>query len=70
MDKIQILTTCHVCLGAAYLPTQEVMSSADGHTYVRHVPCTACQGSGKEARWIDIRDFADLLFKQEQTQND
>ena len=64
MDKVQVLTTCHVCHGASYLPTNEVLSTVDGRTYVRHVPCTACAGSGRETRWIDIRDFADLLFEQ------
>ena len=70
MDKVQILTTCHVCHGASYLPTNEVMSNVDGRTYVRHVPCTACAGSGSETRWIDIRDFVDLLFEHEDIEND
>ncbi len=47
MDKVQILTTCRACGGQAYLPTNEVMASADGRTYIRHVPCTACEGSGQ-----------------------
>jgi DnaJ-class molecular chaperone len=73
MDKVQILTTCHVCHGASFLPTNEVMHSANGRNYVRHVPCTACAGSGRESRWIEIRDFADRLFdsqrEEEETQN-
>ncbi len=61
MDKVQILTTCRACGGQAYLPTSEEMSVA-GHKYFRHIPCTACQGSGKEARWIDMREFARMLM--------
>jgi hypothetical protein len=60
MDKVQVLTTCRACGGQAYLLTSEEMS-ANGRKYFRHLPCTACQGSGKEARWIDLQDFAKLL---------
>ena len=60
MDKIQILTTCRACGGKAYLPTNEEMSIS-GRTYIRHRPCYTCQGSGKEARWIDVQDFAQML---------
>ena len=60
MDKVQILTTCRACGGKAYLPTTEELSTA-GRTYFRHLPCTTCQGSGKETRWIDIQDFAYML---------
>ena len=69
MDKVQILTTCRACGGKAYLPTNEVMTSADGHTYIRHVPCSACAGSGRETRWIDIRDFVDLLIEQRDSES-
>ena len=61
MDKVQILTTCRVCDGQAYIPTNEVMTARDGHSYIRHRACYTCQGSGKEARWIDLREFAKLL---------
>ena len=54
MDKVQILTTCRACGGQAYLPTNEEMSTADGRTYIRHIPCVACAGSGRETRWIDL----------------
>ena len=60
MNKVQVLTTCRACGGKAYLPTDEEMGVA-GHKYFRHLPCTACQGSGKEARWIDLQDFAKML---------
>lgn len=61
MYKIQILTTCRACDGKAYLPTDEEMSVA-GRKYFRHVPCTTCHGSGKEARWIDMQDFARMVM--------
>ena len=62
MDKVQILTTCRACGGQAYLPTNEVMSTAqmDGHTSAIF-RCTACAGSGRETRWIDLRDFVRML---------
>ena len=60
MDKIKILTTCRACGGKAYIPMDEEMSTS-GRTYVRHRPCYTCQGSGKEARWIDVQDFAQIL---------
>jgi hypothetical protein len=61
MDKVQILTTCRACGGQAYLPTNEVMTSADGREYIRHIPCVACEGSGRETRWIDLHDFVRML---------
>ncbi len=61
MDKVQILTTCRACGGQAYLPTNEEMSTADGRTYIRHIPCVACAGSGRETRWINLLDFVRML---------
>ncbi len=61
-DKVQILTTCRACQGQAYLPTNEVMQASDGHYYIRHVRCTACQGSGMQTHWIPIREFAQMLL--------
>ena len=58
--RVQVLTTCRACGGQAYLPTKEEMSIA-GRKYFRHVPCTTCEGSGNEARWIAVQDFARLL---------
>ena len=59
-DEIQLRTTCRACGGKALLRTNEVLSIS-GWKFFRHVPCAACEGSGKETRWIEIRDFARLL---------
>jgi DnaJ-class molecular chaperone len=60
MEKIQILTTCQACSGQAYLPVGKEVSPT-GVKYIRHRPCFACQGSGKQTRWIDVQEFAMLL---------
>jgi len=60
MEKIQILTTCQACSGQAYVPVGEEVSHT-GAKYIRHRPCFACQGSGKQTRWIDVQEFAMLL---------
>jgi len=60
MEKIQILTTCQACSGRAYVPVGEE-TSCTGAKYIRHRPCFACQGSGKQTHWIDVKEFAMLL---------
>jgi len=61
MEKIQILTICQACSGRAYVPVGEE-TSCTGTKYIRHRPCFACQGSGKQTRWIDGQEFAMLLY--------
>ena len=60
MEKIQMLTTCQACNGRASVPVREEVSLT-GAKYIRHRPCFACQGSGKQTRWIDVQEFAMLL---------
>ena len=60
MTKVQILTSCNVCNGAAFVPAEAAIS-ASGEPYTRYVACTACQGSGTQAQWIPLRQFVDLL---------
>jgi hypothetical protein len=60
MVKVQILTQCEYCEGEAYLPVGEAVSNT-GETYQRFQPCTVCKGSGKQTRWVDLREFAELL---------
>ena len=60
MEKIPILTTCQACSGQAYVPVGEEISTT-GVKYIRHRPCFACQGSGKQTRWLDIQEFTNLL---------
>ena len=59
-DEIQVRTICRACGGKGLLCTGEVLSIG-GWKFFRHAPCAACQGSGKEIRWIDIYDLARLL---------
>ena len=58
--KVQILTQCEDCEGEAYLPVDEEESNT-GEAYMRHEPCSKCQGSGKQTKWVSLREFADLL---------
>jgi len=60
MNKVQILTICQACSGHAYVPVGEE-TSYTGMKYIRHRPCFACQGSGKQTHWIEIQEFAMLL---------
>jgi DnaJ-class molecular chaperone len=60
MEKIQILITCQSCNGHAYVPVGEEISTT-GVKYIRHRPCFACQGSGKQIRWIEVQEFEMLL---------
>ena len=58
--KVQILTPCEACHGAAYLPLGEAISPAGEH-YLRYAPCSICSGSGRQTRWIGLEQFALLL---------
>jgi len=60
MEKIQILTTCQACNGRAYVPVGDEVSPS-GARYICHRPCFACQGSGKQTRWMDVQEFTMLL---------
>ena len=60
MEKIPILTTCQACNGRAYVPVGEEVNLT-GAKYIRHRPCFACQGSGKQTRWINVQEYAMLL---------
>jgi uncharacterized OB-fold protein len=55
MDKILLLTTCKACRGVTYLTTPD----ENGHATCQ--PCFACQGSGTQLEWVDLREFARLL---------
>ena len=60
MNQVPILTTCQACSGQAYVPVGEEVSPT-GVKYIRHRPCFACQGSGKQTLWIEFQEFAMLL---------
>ena len=46
MIKVRILDRCEFC---------------DGEAYDRYRPCSMCHGSGNRAKWVSLREFADLL---------
>ena len=58
--KVQILTRCEYCEGEAYLPAGEAESNT-GEIYMRYEPCSVCQGSAKQTKWVSLREFAKLL---------
>jgi hypothetical protein len=62
MTKVQILTRCEYCDGEAFLLYGEA-SDITGESYARYLPCPVCQGSGEHAKWINLRELADLLEK-------
>jgi hypothetical protein len=59
MLEVHILSTCSHCNGDAYLPCGEG-EDADGHKYIRHIPCPMCEGTGNQPTWISLEDFAKL----------
>ena len=60
MIKVRILDRCEFCDGEAYIFECEDVD-AYGEIYARYRPCGMCRGTGNRSRWIDLRDFADLL---------
>jgi hypothetical protein len=59
-ELIPLKTICQACQGEKYLPTGQTFVLA-GRTHNRLGPCAACEGSGKEIRWVDLGDFANML---------
>jgi hypothetical protein len=62
MVKIQVLMKCELCQGQAYLPVGEDHDYR-GISYIRHVPCVMCQGTGEARKWIELPEF--LLFLEQ-----
>ena len=61
MDTIPIKTTCQACQGEKYLPAGETFV-LEGRQHKRVAPCTACAGTGKQQKRVDLQDFANLLM--------
>jgi len=60
MMKVRILDRCEYCDGEAYIfDCQDVDSRAE--TYERYRPCEMCHGSGNRAKWVSLREFANLV---------
>lgn len=60
MFKVHILDKCEHCQGQAYLPNGEG-EDYKGRKYTCYAPCPMCEGSGNQARWVSLEDFATLL---------
>ena len=60
MIKVKILTKCEQCNGQAYLPTGEA-ESYSGEKYIQYQPCSKCQGSAKQTKWVTLAEFVSLL---------
>ena len=58
--KVQIKTQCELCQGQAYIPVGEA-EAYSGEKYIRHIPCSCCQGTGLENRWVNLADFLNLI---------
>jgi hypothetical protein len=64
MLKVRVLSKCLQCNGEAYLPIEELEDS-QGRTYTRYAPCPTCEGSGNQPQWINLDDFAKLLYQSD-----
>jgi hypothetical protein len=60
MMKVRILDRCEFCDGEAYIFDYQNVDSR-GETYDRYRPCEMCHGSGNQAKWVGLRELADLL---------
>ena len=60
MFKVNILVPCSYCQGQAYLPYGEA-TDGNGRTYIRHVPCPICEGTGNAPKWVTLEEFAKLV---------
>lgn len=58
--KVRILIRCEACFGEAYMPAGEDVSHT-GEQYTRYEPCTTCQGSGMQEKWVTLHEFANML---------
>jgi RecJ-like exonuclease len=60
MMKVRILDRCEFCDGEAYVFVCEDVD-ARGETFDRYRPCEMCHGSGNQAKWVGLREFANLV---------
>ena len=59
-ELIPLKIVCEACQGKGYLPIGETFILA-GRKHNRLGPCTACDSTGKQVKWVDLGDFANLL---------
>ena len=60
MTKVHVLNRCKHCDGEAYVYVCEAID-ANGNQYPRYLPCSYCQGSGEQARWVSLTEFQTLI---------
>ena len=60
MIKVHILDRCEFCEGEAYIFDYQDVDSR-GETNDHYRSCEMCHGSGNQAKWVSLREFADLL---------
>lgn len=58
--KVRVLVNCPQCQGQAYVPVGEAINTR-GEKYLRHVPCSRCEGTGEAGVWIELEEFGVLL---------
>ena len=62
MDTVPIKTTCQACQGKEYLPTGDSYVLG-GRTHNQLAKCEACDGTGKQVIFIDLKDFSQRLLQ-------
>jgi RecJ-like exonuclease len=60
MIKVHVLDRCEFCEGEAYIYDCKDVDT-QGEAYDRYRPCEMCNDSGNQAKWVSLREFADLL---------
>ena len=60
MIKVRILDRCKFCEGKAHIFDRQDVD-VHGEAYDRYRPCEMCHGSGNQAKWVSLRELADLL---------
>jgi hypothetical protein len=64
MEKIPIQTQCPVCNGQRSLPSNDSFKLA-GRIHQRYKPCSACEGSGTQLKWISLDELLALLAQHQ-----
>ena len=61
MNQIPIKTICNACQGEGVLATGQTFVLA-GRIHPLLKKCEACDGSGKLLTWVDVHQFAQMLY--------
>lgn len=60
-NKVKVSSKCQVCNGKGIVPSDETITIG-GQTRIFHITCDACNGRGKETRWIKESEAAQRPF--------